>query len=226
MIPVIYIGRNENIYSSEAEKVETVLEVPLIEDLPKGFMAVRKGRRDMNWRSDRPATLVFAEALDGGDPAMEVEYRDQVYELEAPFNGAPRALLKTLNRYGGITWGDEQTAIAYDSWWNTRNSKTYLFNPSDPSSDPVVLFDLNYQDRYSDPGNFVTERNEYGSYVLSLNKDKAYLIGSGYTPEGQFPFLDQMNLKTSAAFLNELHACWDSLQGAGSNRVQHPVSES
>jgi hypothetical protein len=67
--------------------VETVLEVPLIEDLPKGFMAVRTGRRNMNWRSDRPATLVFAEALDGGDPAMEVEYRDEVFELEAPFNG-------------------------------------------------------------------------------------------------------------------------------------------
>jgi dipeptidyl aminopeptidase/acylaminoacyl peptidase len=183
------------IYSSEAKKVETVLEVPLIEDLPKGFMAVRTGRRNMNWRSDRPATLVFAEALDGGDPAMEVEYRDQVYELEAPFNGTPKSLLKTFNRYSGITWGNEQVAIAYDSWWNTRNSKTYLFNPSDPSGDPVVLFDLNYQDRYSDPGNFVTVRNEYGSYVLSLNKEKAYLIGSGYTPEGQFPFLDQMNLK-------------------------------
>jgi dipeptidyl aminopeptidase/acylaminoacyl peptidase len=195
LVPYYRFPSVSTIYSSEAKKVETVLEVPLIEDLPKGFMAVRTGRRNMNWRSDRPATLVFAEALDGGDPAMEVEYRDQVYELEAPFNGTPKSLLKTFNRYSGITWGNEQVAIAYDSWWNTRNSKTYLFNPSDPSGDPVVLFDLNYQDRYSDPGNFVTVRNEYGSYVLSLNKEKAYLIGSGYTPEGQFPFLDQMNLK-------------------------------
>jgi len=195
LVPYYRFPSVTTIYSSEANKVETVLEVPLIEDLPKGFMAVRKGRRNMNWRSDRPATLVYAEALDGGDPAMEVEYRDQVYELEAPFTGTPKALLKTLNRYAGITWGDEQRAMAYDNWWNTRNTKTYLFNPSDPSSDPVVLFDLNYQDRYSDPGNFVTERNEYGSYVLSLNKNKAYLIGSGYTPEGQFPFLDEMNLK-------------------------------
>jgi dipeptidyl aminopeptidase/acylaminoacyl peptidase len=195
LVPYYRFPSVTTIYTKEAEKVETVLEVPLIEDLPKGFMAVQKGRRNMNWRSDRPATLVFAEALDGGDPAVEVEYRDQVYALEAPFNGTPKALLKTLNRYAGITWGDEETAIAYDRWWNTRNSKTYLFNPSDPSSDPVILFDLNYQDRYSDPGNFVTEQNEYGSYVLSLKKHNAFLIGSGYTPEGQFPFLDQMNLK-------------------------------
>ena len=184
-----------SVYTKEAEKVETILEVPLIEDLPIGFMATRKGRRNMNWRSDRPASLVFAEALDEGDPKNEVEYRDQVYQLEAPFNGTPTPLLKTINRYGGITWGNEQVAIAYDRWWNTRNSKTYIFNPSDPSIAPVVLFDLNYQDSYSDPGNFVTERNDYGSYVLSLDKDKAFLIGSGYSKEGQFPFLDQMNLK-------------------------------
>ena len=183
------------VYTSEAKKVETVLEAPLSEDLPKGFMAVRKGRRDMNWRSDRPATLVYAEALDEGDPEIEVEYRDQVYQQDAPFNGTPVALLKTINRYDGIDWGNEQVAIAYDNWWNTRNAKTYLFDPSDPSIEPVVLFDLNYQDRYSDPGNFVTERNEYGSDVLSLNKDNAFLIGAGYTKEGQFPFLDQMNLK-------------------------------
>jgi len=195
LVPYRRFPSVSTVYTSDAKKVETVLEVPLIEDLPKGFMATRKGRRNMNWRSDRPATLVYAEALDKGDPKNEVEYRDQVYQLDAPFNGAPVPLLKTINRYAGITWGNEQVAIAYDNWWNTRNSKTYLFDPSNPSSEPVVLYDLNYQDRYSDPGNFVTERNEYGSYVLSMNKDNGFLLGSGYTKEGQFPFLDQMNLK-------------------------------
>jgi len=27
----------------------------------------------MDWRADKPATLVYAEALDGGDPANKVE---------------------------------------------------------------------------------------------------------------------------------------------------------
>jgi dipeptidyl aminopeptidase/acylaminoacyl peptidase len=195
LVPYRRFPSVSTVYTKDAKKVETVLEVPLIEDLPKGFMATRKGRRNMNWRSDRPATLVYAEALDEGDPKNEVEYRDQVYQLDAPFNGTPVPLIKTINRYAGITWGNEQVAIAYDNWWNTRNTKTYLFDPSDPSSKPVVLYDLNYQDRYSDPGNFVTERNEYGSYVLSMNKENAFLIGSGYSKEGQFPFLDQKNLK-------------------------------
>jgi len=121
------------VYSQAAKKIKTVLEVPLIEDLPKGFMAVRKGARSISWRGDKPSTIVFAEALDGGDPAMDVPYRDEVFEQDAPFTGQPRSLLKTVNRYRGIIWGNENIAIAYDSWFNTRNNKAYVFNPSDNS---------------------------------------------------------------------------------------------
>ncbi|MCK5067934.1 MAG: S9 family peptidase [Bacteroidales bacterium] len=195
LVPYYRFPSVTTIYTRDAKKVETVLEVPLIEDLPKGFMAVRKGRRSLSWRSDQPSTLVFAEALDEGDPKNDVEFRDEIFQLEAPFNGTPVSILKTINRYSRISWGTDQVAIAYDNWWNTRNTKTYMFEPSDPAKVPVVLFDRNYQDRYSDPGNFVTERNEYGSYVLSIKDNSVYLIGSGYTREGQFPFLDQMNLK-------------------------------
>ncbi len=196
LVPYYRFPSTTSIYTQDANKVETVLKVPLIEDLPKGFMATRNGRRNMNWRSDKPSTLVFVEALDGGDPETKVEYRDEVFQLEAPFNGTPVSLLKTLNRYSYIQWGDDQTAIAIDSWWNTRNTKTYVFNPSDANQEAEVLYDRNYQDQYSNPGQFVTERNDMGSYVLSLDGSKAYLIGSGYSKEGQFPFLDQLDLKT------------------------------
>ena len=195
LVPYYRFPSTTTVYTSGAEKVETVLEVPLIEDLPKGFMAVRKGRRSMSWRSDRPATLVFAEALDEGDPQNKVEYRDELFQLETPFNDTPISLLKTINRYTYIQWGTDQVAIAHDNWWNNRNRKTYLFDPSDASIAPVVLYDRNYQDRYSDPGRFVTRRNEYGSRVLTIQKNNLFLIGSGYTEKGQFPFLDQMNLK-------------------------------
>ena len=196
LVPYYRFPSTTTVYTRGAEKVETVLEVPLIEDLPKGFMAVRKGRRNLGWRNDRPATLVFAEALDEGDPQNEVEYRDEVKQLDAPFNGTPVSLLKTFNRFAGIQWGNEELAIAMDRWWNSRNALTYLFNPSDASIDPVVLYDRNYQDRYSDPGRFVTQRNAYGNRVLSIKKNKLFLIGSGYSEKGQFPFLDQLNVKT------------------------------
>lgn len=184
------------IYTKAAKKVQTVLEVPLIEDLPQGFMAVRTGKRNFNWRSDKASTLVYTMALDEGDPEKEVDYRDELFELEAPFKGEGKSLIKTKNRLYGINWANENLAIANDYWWNTRNTISYIFNPSDPNQEVITLYDRNYQDRYSDPGSFVMERNDMGSMVLSLTDNKVHTIGDGFSKEGQFPFVDELNLET------------------------------
>ncbi len=184
------------VYDTKGKLVQTLSELPVIEDLPKGFMSSITGPRSHRWRSDRPATLIYAQALDNGDPAVEVEYRDEVFQLEAPFNGIATSLIKVKNRFSGITWATDKLAIASDYWWNTRNTKSYVFNPSDNSVAAEILYDRSYQDRYSDPGSFVYKRNEYGNFVLALDGKNAFLIGDGFTKEGQFPFLDKLNLKT------------------------------
>lgn len=195
LVPYSRFPSKTSIYTKDGKKVETVLEVPLIEDLPQGFMAVREGKRNFSWRNDKPSTLVYVEALDGGDPENEVPFRDEAFEMDAPFNGNGRSLVKTINRMGGIQWGSNSLAIVSDYWFNTRNTKTYIFNPSDASVEPQIVWDRSYQDKYSDPGNFVTKTNDLGRNVLALSGDNAYLLGDGFTEEGQFPFLDQINLK-------------------------------
>lgn len=187
----------KDVYSATGEFIARVNEVPLDEVRPQGFMATRLGKRSMWWRNDKPATLYWAEALDGGDPEKEVEYRDAVYQREAPFTEEATLLFKTINRFSGVTWGTDSLALGTDYWWNTRNTKTYRFNPGNPDGQAAIVFDRNYEDRYGDPGNFVTTRNEYDQQVLELDGEVAFLIGSGYTPEGQFPFIDKMNMNTS-----------------------------
>ncbi|MDX1627555.1 MAG: prolyl oligopeptidase family serine peptidase [Fulvivirga sp.] len=197
LVPYYRFPSTSTIYTKDAKKVQMIVEVPLIEDLPKGFMAVREGRRSLSWRDDKPATLIYAKALDGGDPENEVAYRDEIFALEAPFEGEGKSILKTVNRFSYIQWGNDELAVAHDFWWNNRNRKTYVFNPSDPTQKAEIIFDRNYQDRYSDPGSFVTKRNDMGSSVLALNGSHAYLLGDGYSEKGQFPFLDKINLKTT-----------------------------
>lgn len=196
LVPYYRFPSKMIVYTKDAQKVETIVEVPLIEDLPKGFMATRQGRRNISWRNDKPATLVYAEALDGGDPENKVEYRDEVFLLEAPFTGAPKSILKTINRFGGVEWGNDKVAITGDYWWNTRNTKTYIFNPSDASQPAKIIFDRNYQDNYNDPGNFVLKKNDLGSMILALKGNNAFLKGAGFSEKGQFPFIDKINLKT------------------------------
>jgi dipeptidyl aminopeptidase/acylaminoacyl peptidase len=196
LVPYYRFPSKTTVYTKEAKLVENVLTVPLIEDLPQGFMSVRKGRRGVQWRTDMPASLIYVEALDEGDPAKEVDFRDEVFQLEAPFKGEGKSILKMINRFYKIEWGNKELAVAHDYWWNSRNTKSYIFNPSNSAVKPEILYDRNYQDLYSDPGEFVTRRNEFGRYTLAMEGSSTFLIGDGYSKEGQFPFLDKLNLKT------------------------------
>lgn len=195
LVPLSRFPMKTIVYNTQGAEIKTVNEVPLNEIMPKGFMAVREGKRSMSWRADQPATLFFVEALDGGDPANEVEYRDALYTWQAPFNTTPELLTKTPQRYGGISWGDDETAIVYDQWYDTRNIKTYLFNPT-AKSDLKLIWDRNYQDIYSNPGSFQTKKNSYGRYTLQKENNKLFLIGDGHSKDGQFPFIDELDLNT------------------------------
>ena len=196
IVPYYRFPETVTVYDQDGTEVKVVNETPLLEELPQGFMATQTGKRRISWRADQPATLYWVEALDQGDPEVQVDYRDQVFMQKAPFTGAAQKVIKTINRFSGITWGDSTTAVAYDRWWNTRNTKTYVFNPSDGSSTGEVISDRSYQDTYSDPGNFVTQDNEYGRSVLTLVDGHAYLMGDGFSDKGQFPFIDKINLAT------------------------------
>jgi dipeptidyl aminopeptidase/acylaminoacyl peptidase len=214
LVPYYRFPSETSIYDKNGKLINMINEVPLIEDLPKGFMAEREGKRDWSWRSDRPATLTYVVALDGGDPEKEVKYRDEYFQLEAPFEGEGKSLIKLKNRASGITWGDDDTALANDYWWNTRNTKTYVFDPSDASQKPEIIFDRNYQDVYSDPGRFVMSKNKWGRSVLELDKDEAFLMGSGFTEDGQFPFVDKIDLssgETERMYQSELKDQKESL---------------
>ncbi|OUL60763.1 S9 family peptidase [Flavobacterium sp. AJR] len=184
------------VYDKNGTEVKTVNEVPLYEIMPKGFMAVRKGKREMSWRNDKPATLSYVVALDGGDPANKVDFRDEVFLWNAPFNTEATALVKTPQRFNEIIWGNDNTAILMDEWYDTRNIKTYLINPSDATQKPKVIFDRNSQDIYADPGAFEFKKNQYNKYVLAIENDNAFLLGEGFTKDGQFPFISELNLKT------------------------------
>lgn len=196
IVPMSRFPQKSVVYDAFGKEIKVVNEVPLTEIMPKGFSSVRKGKRSMSWRADKPATLVFAEALDEGDQAKKVDFRDEIFQWNAPFENAPSSMMKTQQRFGGISWGNDTFAIAYDSWYDTRNTKTYMVNPSNPNETPKIISDRNSQDIYSDPGNFETKKNEYGTYVIATENGNAYLMGDGYTKDGQFPFIDELNLKT------------------------------
>jgi dipeptidyl aminopeptidase/acylaminoacyl peptidase len=194
LVPYYRFPGTYEIIDNTGKKVKTIAELPLAENVPIGFNSVRTGPRGINWRSDVPATLYWAEAQDGGDSKKEVEVRDKIYTLDAPFDKQPQELLSTTLRYGGITWGNANTAISSESWWSNRKEIKRLIDPSKRTSS--IILERSYEDRYNDPGSPVMKKNQYGSYNLLLDDNSIFLFGAGASPEGDRPFIDKFNLKT------------------------------
>jgi dipeptidyl aminopeptidase/acylaminoacyl peptidase len=187
------------VWDKQGNPVKEIANLPLAEDLPKGFDAVRKGVRGLNWRSDKPATLAWIEALDGGNPMLKIGIRDELYSLDAPFTAEKKPLFNTAFRIQGIIWGNDNVAIAYEGWRESRKMIASAFSPTNPA-DKKVLFDRSTEDRYGNPGSFVTALNAQGKSVLWIDAPNTlYLNGQGASPEGDRPFIDSFDLTTQKA---------------------------
>ena len=185
-----------NLLDKEGKFIRVIQDIPLIEEMPRGFDAAQTGPRRVNWRADKPASIYWVEALDGGDPKNDADYRDAVYTTNYPFDLNNKThIVSVKNRLRNIIWGNDKIALAYDSWRATRSELVYKINPNESNKNPEVLFTLNTEDIYKDPGNFVTTENQFGRNVLLIEKDRyLYLSGEGYSPEGNRPFLNQFDL--------------------------------
>jgi len=148
IVPYNRFPTETHVYDKNAKLIKVINDAPLLEELPKGFMSTTSGKRNFRWRSDKPSTLSYSIALDGGDPSNKTEFRDALYQWKAPFSYPSEYITKVKNRISGVYWGKDNLAIITDRWWNTRNTKTYVFDPSNPKSDAVLISDRNYQDVY------------------------------------------------------------------------------
>ena len=184
------------IYDLDGQLVREVARLPLAENVPVAFGSTTTGPRSMSWRADAPATLVWVEALDGGDAGAEAMLRDEVFMLPAPFESAPTSLVKLQLRYGGIQWGHESLALVRETWWSTRQTITSVLDPSAPGKTTKVLFDRSTEDRYGDPGSFYMMRTPQGTSVLRMQNGQLLLSGAGASEEGDRPFLRTMDLET------------------------------
>jgi len=188
------------VWTTGGELVTQIADLPSGETIPKGFDSVIEGRRSIAWRGDEAATLVWAQALDGGDMNTEVENHDSVYTWDAPFNQPPHTLLNIERRFKGIKWGNDSFAIVTDWRFSDRQLRSWKFSPVSPATEKVLFQQRSYNDRYNDPGNFVTEQNEFGVDVIKVfeNNNRVLLTGRGASPEGNIPFMDEFDFSTKS----------------------------
>ena len=197
IVPYNYFPSVVKIWDKSGKEIRVLAELPLKENLPRGFDMTFPEPSFFNWRADKPASLLWVKPLDGGDIEKEMEFHDQVYMLDAPFAGEPVPYVQTRMRFGGIMWGNDQFAILTERSRKDRVTIEYSFNPADPAGTQKKIFEIDNDDSYANPGRFMTEDNQYGRSVLLFgNRGRSlYLTGNGASSEGDRPFIDEYTIK-------------------------------
>lgn len=197
LFPYYYFPKTVEILDKNGKLITLLADIPLADEIPTGFNAVRTGKREFEWRQDAGSTLYWAEAQDGGNPKTKTEIRDKVFQLKSPFNTTPEEIISLSLRYENILWSENNFAIVNERWWNTRTSKFIKINLNN-FSDTTLIFNLNTEDRYNNPGDPYLETNNNNTETIkeANTSEEIFLTGNGASTEGNRPFLDVLNLNT------------------------------
>ena len=202
-VPMNGFAQDIEIWTRAGEVAKKIHDQPSREGV--GLTGTETGPRAYRWRADQPATILWAEALDGGDLKNTVPFRDKVISLAAPFSGQPVEIAKTEWRYGGINYTDAGIALLTENDRATRRTRSWIL---EPGATPRKVWDRKQDAAYDDPGSPVTRRDTgataggggggrggpAGSIIQ--NGDFIYVAGVGASKDGDRPFLDKLNVKT------------------------------
>ncbi len=194
-VPYYGFAHAYEIWDKDGRLVKTLADLPSEEDVPMN--GVPTGPRDVDWMALKPSTLLWIEALDGGNPEKDARFRDRLMTLASPFTSAPGEAVSLQHRYAGCdSLAAPGLALVSERDWKRRWRTTWLVDLARPGTPPKKIFDLGAQDRYNDPGEPVMTILENGERLVLQDKDWIYLEGNGASPRGDHPFLDRLNLKT------------------------------
>jgi dipeptidyl aminopeptidase/acylaminoacyl peptidase len=183
------------VWDRSGRSVFKVGEVALQETIP--IAGVGTGPRDYEWQPSAPATLIWAEALDGGNPRAKADYRDKIMWISAPFTSEPAELTRMQYRLMGISWGERgDLAILREIDVSRSWERTWFLNPQDANAKPRMAWEMNEAERYKNPGLPLTHLLASGHEAVVQQGDNIFLAGDGASPEGDRPFLDRLNTQT------------------------------
>lgn len=192
LFPYNRFPKDVEIWDASGKSVKKLADIPLQDNLP--VQGVPTSPRSYGWIPTEAATLIWAEALDGGNPRTKAALRDKLMKLAAPFSSEPAELVKIEQRFQGRIFGERDgLMLYYDYNRDTQRRRIFSVDYRNPQT-PRLISDLSINDRYNDIGQPVTKRLPNGYSVIQQNGSEIFLTGNGASPEGDRPFLRAMNL--------------------------------
>ena len=184
-------ANDAEVWDLKGNVVKTIVNQPLANEVP--IHGVITGPRYISWQPTAPHTLFWREALDGGNPVAEVDFRDRLMRWEAPFDSKPEEVFKAEHRIQSTMWGESDGMLmVYQRERIKRWRYVWLLDVDKGTS--KLWFDLNENDRYNDPGYPLFTQLDNGKYVFKVEDGSIYFRGRGGTKNGDRPFVDRRNI--------------------------------
>jgi dipeptidyl aminopeptidase/acylaminoacyl peptidase len=192
LVPYNNFPANVEVWDRNGTQVKLIAQLPVADNVPNG--GVMPGPRSFQWQPLAPATVVWAEALDNGDPKAKVPHRDKVMTMSAPFTAAPSELARTEYRYGGASWTDGGAILLTENDRPRRWTRTWVIDR--PGAAPRKLWDRSQEDSYANPGTPQRRERASGGSTIRQSGNAIFVAGLGAAPEGARPFIDRLDLTT------------------------------
>ncbi len=182
-----------DVWTTNGKSVEKLASLPLFDQVP--IHGVSTGPRNYDWRPTEPATLVWIEALDGGNPKTKVPHRDRL--MLKPVGAPAVELIQTEERLENLQWIEKGgLALVSDFEPDRHWTRTIVFNADNRALPPRPLWSMSDDEKYKNPGYPVYRVLPTGAAAVMQQDGWIYLNGAGASPEGDRPFLDRLNLRT------------------------------
>jgi len=193
--PYLDFPTEVEVWNKGGRSLKTIASLPLADRVP--IDGVRTGPRSYQWLPAGNSSLVWVEAMDGGNPKEKALFRDRVLRLDDPAGGEPVELTKLEQRFTGLQpLAKGGMVLVEDYERDKRWVRTFMVDLKSNGSPGKLLFARNVQDRYKDQGSPVTEVQANGQTAVRQEGDAIFLEGAGASPEGDRPFLDRYNVVT------------------------------
>lgn len=220
-VPLSRFGRNVAVWElGGGDTILPVVSNPVNDEIPLSYDACSRHKRRFEFHPCFPHTLLYAHALDGGDPANDPiaasegdqdegkSFRDAIYTQDIEANSEllslrePVELCRLEWRYDDIDFTESGVIFVDEYRWSDRMERKWKFLPSSKSSAALtqsLLWERSWEDQYTSPGTPLRKRGKNNQYfVREPTPGTIFLRGAGASPLGNRPFLDKMNLETGA----------------------------
>jgi dipeptidyl aminopeptidase/acylaminoacyl peptidase len=191
-VPFPYFARRVELWSATGQLERVIADLPVSDEVPR--QGVPTGPRMVSFEESVPASLVWTEAQDGGDPRAEAEYRDLIFRLPAPFKSSPQPAVRVKHRcLGWFDMAAPGNLLVAEHDRDRRWLTSRLVDLAAPD-DSKVIFDHSADEAYNDPGSPMMTVHPDGTRTVLQDGNLIYLRGNGASPEGDRPFLDRLEL--------------------------------